>query len=67
MDRIEAVRAAGIDAFRDDLLSLAPVAEPIAGGIRSLDQLLPASYRQVSLCHAGTTGRSCCWATRPTR
>ena len=33
MDRIEAVRAAGIDAFREDLLSLAPVAEPIAGGV----------------------------------
>ena len=50
------MRAAGIDAFREDLLSLAPVAEPIAGGIRSLDQLLPASYRQVSLStwHDGT-------------
>ena len=50
------MRAAGIDAFREDLLSLAPVAEPIAGGIRSLEQLLPASYRQVSLStwHDGT-------------
>jgi 2-polyprenyl-6-methoxyphenol hydroxylase-like FAD-dependent oxidoreductase len=56
MDRIAAVRAAGVDAFREDLLSLAPVAEPIAAGIRSLDQLLPASYRQVSLStwHDGT-------------
>jgi 2-polyprenyl-6-methoxyphenol hydroxylase-like FAD-dependent oxidoreductase len=49
MDRVEAVRSAGIDAFRADLLSLAPVAEPIAAGIRSMDQLMPASYRQVSL------------------
>ena len=49
LDRIEAVRAAGIDAFRADLLSLAPVAEPLLGGLTSMDQLLPASYRQVSL------------------
>ena len=49
LDRIEAVRAAGIDAFRADLLSLAPVGEPLLGGLTSMDQLLPASYRQVSL------------------
>jgi 2-polyprenyl-6-methoxyphenol hydroxylase-like FAD-dependent oxidoreductase len=49
MDRVAAVRAAGIDAFRAELLELAPAAEPIAGGLRSIDQLLPASYRQVSL------------------
>jgi len=56
MDRVAAVRAAGIEAFRADLLSLAPVAEPIAAGIRSLELLLPASYRLVSLqtWHDGT-------------
>jgi 2-polyprenyl-6-methoxyphenol hydroxylase-like FAD-dependent oxidoreductase len=51
LDRVEAVRAAGIGAFREDLLSLAPVCEPLLGGLTSIDQLLPASYRQVSLAH----------------
>jgi 2-polyprenyl-6-methoxyphenol hydroxylase-like FAD-dependent oxidoreductase len=51
LDRIEAVRAAGVAAFRDDLRSLAPVAEPVLGGLTSMDQLMPASYRQVSLPH----------------
>lgn len=55
-DRIAGVRAAGIGAFRADLLSLAPMAEPVVAGLRSLDQLLPATYRQVSLAswHDGT-------------
>ena len=56
LDRIEAARAAGLAAFRDELLSLAPVAEPLMGGLRSFDQLLPAAYRQISLprWHDGT-------------
>jgi 2-polyprenyl-6-methoxyphenol hydroxylase-like FAD-dependent oxidoreductase len=56
LDRVEAVREAGIEAFRADLLSLAPVCEPLLGGLTSIDQLLPASYRQVSLArwHDGT-------------
>ncbi len=56
LDRIEAARAAGLAAFRDDLLSLAPVAEPLMAGLRSFDQLLPAAYRQISLprWHDGT-------------
>jgi 2-polyprenyl-6-methoxyphenol hydroxylase-like FAD-dependent oxidoreductase len=56
LDRIEAVRAAGVDAFRSELLSLAPGAEPIMAGLQSMDQLMPASYRQVSLprWHDGT-------------
>ncbi len=56
LDRIEAARAAGLAAFRDDLLSLAPVAEPLMAGLRSFDQLLPAAYRQISLArwHDGT-------------
>ncbi len=51
LDRIDAVRAAGVDAFRDDLLSLAPMAEDVIGGLRSTDELLPASYRTVMLPH----------------
>ncbi len=56
LDRIAAARAAGLAAFRDDLVSLAPVAEPLMGGLRSFDQLLPAAYRQISLprWHDGT-------------
>ncbi len=56
LDRIESARAAGLAAFRDDLLSLAPVAEPLVAGLRSFDQLLPAAYRQISLprWHDGT-------------
>jgi 2-polyprenyl-6-methoxyphenol hydroxylase-like FAD-dependent oxidoreductase len=54
LDRIEALRAAGLAAFRADLLALAPIAERLQ--LRSLDQLLPAAYRQVSLprWHDGT-------------
>ena len=51
LDRIDAVRAAGVRAFRDDLLSLAPMAERVIAGLSSMDQLLPASYRTVSLRH----------------
>jgi 2-polyprenyl-6-methoxyphenol hydroxylase-like FAD-dependent oxidoreductase len=56
LDRIEAVRAAGVDAFREEVLALAPVAEPVIAGLRSIEQLLPASYRQVWLprWHDGT-------------
>ncbi len=56
LDRIEAARAAGIDALREDLLALAPSAAPVVAGLRSFDQLMPATYRQVSLArwHDGT-------------
>ena len=47
LDRVAAVRAAGIDAFRRELVSLAPVAAELE--LPSMDALLPASYRQVSL------------------
>jgi 2-polyprenyl-6-methoxyphenol hydroxylase-like FAD-dependent oxidoreductase len=47
LDRVDAVLARGFAAFRDDLLSLAPRAEGLA--FTSLDQLMPASYRQVSM------------------
>jgi 2-polyprenyl-6-methoxyphenol hydroxylase-like FAD-dependent oxidoreductase len=46
LDRLRAVRA-GVDAFRADLFSLVPAASFLA--LDSMDQLLPASYRQVSL------------------
>src|SRR4051812_6318863 len=47
VDRIPAVRGAGIEAFRADLRALAPAAEALE--LRSMDELLSASYRQVSL------------------
>jgi 2-polyprenyl-6-methoxyphenol hydroxylase-like FAD-dependent oxidoreductase len=47
LDRVAAVRAAGADAFRRELTTLAPVATELS--IPSMDALLPASYRQVSL------------------
>src|SRR4051794_22564690 len=47
VDRIDAELARGFTAFRDELLSLAPRAEALA--FESLDQLMPASYRQVTL------------------
>src|SRR3954451_4726966 len=47
LDRIAAVRAAGVDAFRADLFDLVPQASFLA--LESMEQLLPASYRQVSL------------------
>jgi 2-polyprenyl-6-methoxyphenol hydroxylase-like FAD-dependent oxidoreductase len=51
LDGIDAVRAAGVRAFREDLLSLAPMAEGVVAGLSSIDQLLPASYRTVLLRH----------------
>src|SRR4051794_17990001 len=47
LDRIPSVLAAGVDAFRADLCSLAPVAAALE--LRSMDALLPASYRTVSV------------------
>jgi 2-polyprenyl-6-methoxyphenol hydroxylase-like FAD-dependent oxidoreductase len=47
LDRIAAVRAAGVDAFRRELFALAPPAASLE--IPSMEALLPASYRQVSL------------------
>ncbi|MBE2315192.1 FAD-dependent monooxygenase [Solirubrobacter sp. CPCC 204708] len=53
LDRVAQVRAAGMDAFRRELVALAPVAETLDLG--SMDTLLEASYRQISLprWHAG--------------
>jgi 2-polyprenyl-6-methoxyphenol hydroxylase-like FAD-dependent oxidoreductase len=47
LDRLEAVRAAGVEAFREDLFSLVPHASFLR--IDSMDVLAPASYRQISL------------------
>src|SRR4051794_1344840 len=54
LDRIPSVLAAGVDAFRANLCSLAPVAQTLE--LRSLDALLPAAYRTVWLpdWHDGT-------------
>ena len=67
LDRIEAVRAAGIDAFRDDLL----VAGARGRADRRRDRARWTSCcprpTARSRCRAGTTGRSCCSATPRTR
>ena len=57
LDRIDAVRAAGLDAFREDLLSLAPVAER-DGRAALLRPVAPGRYRQISLprWHDGVLG-----------
>jgi 2-polyprenyl-6-methoxyphenol hydroxylase-like FAD-dependent oxidoreductase len=47
LDRIEAVRRAGLEAFRADLFDLVPPASFLR--ITSLDELLPAAYRTVSV------------------
>jgi 2-polyprenyl-6-methoxyphenol hydroxylase-like FAD-dependent oxidoreductase len=47
LDRIEAVRAAGVEAFRADLSDLVPRASFVR--IDSMRELLPASYRTVSV------------------
>jgi 2-polyprenyl-6-methoxyphenol hydroxylase-like FAD-dependent oxidoreductase len=49
LDRIPAVRAAGLAAFEADLVSLAPRAAALLGGLGSMDDLLPAAYREVHL------------------
>ena len=47
LDRIPAVRAAGLGAFAADLVSLAPPAAALLDGLGSLEELLPAAYREV--------------------
>jgi 2-polyprenyl-6-methoxyphenol hydroxylase-like FAD-dependent oxidoreductase len=47
LDRIPALRAAGVAAFAAELTELAPPAAALLGGLRSLDDLLPAAYREV--------------------
>src|SRR3954447_22111606 len=47
--RFIGVRAAGPAAFVADLVALAPPAAALLGGLRSLDDLLPAAYREVHL------------------
>jgi 2-polyprenyl-6-methoxyphenol hydroxylase-like FAD-dependent oxidoreductase len=47
LDRLDAVRAAGVEALRADLFDLVPHASFLA--LESMEQLLPASYRTVTL------------------
>ena len=48
-DRQAATRAAGIDALREEMIALAPRAEPVLRNLASFDMLLPAAYRDVRL------------------
>lgn len=49
LDEVPAIRARGLDALRDEVLSLALRASPVLEQVRSLDELLVASYRDVRL------------------
>ncbi|MBX3154898.1 MAG: FAD-dependent monooxygenase [Deltaproteobacteria bacterium] len=48
-DRVDAWRAAGLPAWRDRVLALEPRAEPILDGVRDLDGILFAKYRDVAM------------------
>ncbi|MFT5357862.1 MAG: 2-polyprenyl-6-methoxyphenol hydroxylase-like FAD-dependent oxidoreductase [Polyangiales bacterium] len=47
--RVDAVRAAGLDAFKAKVLEVAPQAGPVLDQIHSMDSLLFAGYRDVVL------------------
>lgn len=49
LDQPSALRARGVTAFKDEQLALAPACAPVLAHIDSLDQLLTASYRDVSI------------------
>ncbi|HEX6244009.1 MAG TPA: NAD(P)/FAD-dependent oxidoreductase [Polyangiales bacterium] len=49
LDRMAALRARGIAAFKDEQFALAPACAPVLAQIDSFDQLLVASYRDVRL------------------
>lgn len=49
LDRVPALRARGLDAFRDHVRALAPRAEPCLAQLTSFDDVLLASYRDVRL------------------
>ena len=44
MDRLDALRARGFDAWRDEALRLRPSGAPAIHQITSLDQMIPATY-----------------------
>ncbi len=48
-DRIETVRAAGLDALTAQMLALAPHAAPLLDGLQDMDALTPAVYRDVRM------------------
>ncbi|MFO0697070.1 MAG: NAD(P)/FAD-dependent oxidoreductase [Polyangiales bacterium] len=49
LDRVDALRARGLEALKDDCRRLAPMSEPVLGRITSFDELLVASYRDVRM------------------
>ena len=48
-DRQAAVRAAGLEALKAEMIGLAPHAEPVLAGLESFDALVPAAYQDVRL------------------
>jgi 2-polyprenyl-6-methoxyphenol hydroxylase-like FAD-dependent oxidoreductase len=49
LDRVAAVRARGLAAFKDEARRLTPRAEPVLAQIESFEQLLVAPYRDVRM------------------
>jgi len=48
-DRLDGVRAAGLDALVREMRALAPRAAPLLEGLRHMDELVPAVYRDVRM------------------
>ncbi len=48
-DRVAAIRAAGLDAWRANAVALHPAAAPVLAQIEHIDQLLFTQYRDVSM------------------
>jgi 2-polyprenyl-6-methoxyphenol hydroxylase-like FAD-dependent oxidoreductase len=48
-DRLDAVRAAGLDALKAEMLGLAPKAGPLLEGLQDMGALTPAVYRDVRM------------------
>ena len=65
-DRQAAVRAAGLEALKAEMIALAPHAEPVLAGLESFDALVPAAYRDVRLRRWHADGLAVS-ATRGTR
>ena len=66
VDRVQALREAGLDAFRRDAIRVDPRAEPIVAQLRSMDDLLLSTYLDVvmhqwhapSLVYLGDAGHA---------
>lgn len=66
VDRVEALRARGLDAFRREAIRVDPRAEPVVAQLRSMDELLLSTYLDVvmkrwhapSLVYLGDAGHA---------